>query len=69
MPIPKKEAKRVLDSLPDAATFEDIQYALYICHEIAQGIEDADAGRVIPHEEVVRRMDRWLGDSEGSTGS
>ena len=60
MPTPKEEAKRVLDSLPDAATFEDIQYAIYVCHKIAQGIEDADAGRVIPHEEVVRRMDRWL---------
>lgn len=32
--------------------------------EIEAGIEDADAGRIVPHEEVKRWLNSWDADNE-----
>ena len=56
----KQQVQSVLESLPEDATFEDIQYHLYVRQRIEQGLADAEAGRVVPHEEVVRRLAKWL---------
>lgn len=40
--------------LPDDATIEDAMERLYFLQKIERGLADADAGRVIPHEEVLR---------------
>ena len=56
----KQQVQSVLESLPEDATFEDIQYHLYVRQKIEQGLADAEAGRVVPHEEVVRRLAKWL---------
>jgi predicted transcriptional regulator len=59
METAKEEVRRILDSLPDNATLEDIQYRIYVRQAIAAGIHDVDEGRVISQEEVERRMSRW----------
>lgn len=69
MPTAKEEVRRMLDSLPDDATFEDIQYHIYVREKIECGLEDARAGRVLSEEEVERRMARLaavkdIGDEE-----
>jgi len=56
----KQEAQKVLDTLPEEASLEDIQYHLYVLQRIQRGREDIAAGRVIPQDEVERRMARWL---------
>jgi predicted transcriptional regulator len=56
----KQQVRSVLENLPEDASFEDIQYHIYVRQKIEQGLADAEAGRVIPHEEVVRRLARWL---------
>ena len=56
----KQQVQSVLESLPEDATFEDVQYHLYVRQKIEQGLADAEAGRVVPHEEVVRRLAKWL---------
>ena len=58
----KREAQRVLDNLPEDATLEQIQYHLYVLQKVEEGHRAIDEGRVIPHEDVVRRIDKWLGD-------
>jgi CHC2 zinc finger len=58
----KREAQRVLDNLPEDATLEQIQYHLYVLQKIEEGRRAIDEGRVIPHEDVVRRMAKWLED-------
>ncbi len=58
----KREAQRVLDNLPEDATLEQIQYHLYVLQKVEEGQRAIDEGRVIPHEDVVRRMGKWLGD-------
>jgi predicted transcriptional regulator len=59
METAKEEVRRILDSLPDDATLEDIQYRIYVRQAIAAGLRDADQGRVVSQEEVERRMSRW----------
>jgi len=46
-------------ALPDDATFEDIQYRLYVLEQIQMGPEDADVGRIIPHHEIKPQLARW----------
>ncbi len=59
METAKEEVRRILDSLPDNATLEDIQYRIYVRQSIAEGLRDVDEGRVVSQEEVERRMARW----------
>jgi predicted transcriptional regulator len=56
----KDEVRELLDNLPDDASLEDIQYHLYVRQKIQRGLAAAEQGRTIAHEEVVRRMSRWL---------
>ena len=59
METAKEEVQRILNSLPDDATLEDIQYRIYVRQAIATGLIDVTQGRVITQEEVERRMARW----------
>lgn len=55
----KDDVRELLENLPDDASLEDIQYHLYVRQEIQWGLEAAEEGRTITHEEAVRRMSRW----------
>jgi len=52
----RSEAHRLIDALPDDATWDDLMYRVYVRQCIDAGIEDADAGRVLDVEEVRRRF-------------
>ena len=52
----KDEAHRLIDSLPDEATWEDVMYSLYVREAIEQGLADSDADRVTPVSEVRTRL-------------
>ena len=60
METPKQQVQEMLESLPEDASLEDIQYHIYVRQKIEQGLEDVAAGRVISHEEVQRRLAKWL---------
>jgi predicted transcriptional regulator len=59
---PKEEVRMLLDRLPEEASFEDIQYHIYVQEAIRRGREAADRGELIEHEEIERRMSKWLGE-------
>jgi predicted transcriptional regulator len=48
----KEEALRLVKQLPEDATWEDLQYAIYVHQAIEAGEADADAGRVYTSDEV-----------------
>ena len=52
----RDEAQRLVDQLPDDATWEDLLYHIYVRQTIDAGLADADAGRVVTTEEVKRRL-------------
>lgn len=58
----EEEVRDLLENLPDEATFDDIEYQIYVLHEIREGIAEADRGELLDHEEVKARMTKWLGE-------
>jgi predicted transcriptional regulator len=61
MSTAKKEVKRLLNQLPDEASYEEIQYHIYVRQKIEHGLKDVEEGRVLTQEAVERRMAKWLG--------
>ncbi|HEX9458796.1 MAG TPA: hypothetical protein VGA84_06600 [Thermoanaerobaculia bacterium] len=59
METAKEQVQKILEVLPDGASLEDIQYHIYVRQKVEQGLADADAGRVVKHEEAMRRLDTW----------
>ncbi len=54
------KVRTMLDTLPQDATLEDIQYHLYVIQKIERGLKDIEEGRVTPHEEVMKEVNSWL---------
>lgn len=46
--------------MPDDATVEDIIEALYVRQKIDAGLRDVAEGRVMSHEEAMKRLGKWL---------
>ena len=60
MSTAKEEVKRLLDTLPDDSTLEDIQYHIYVCQKVEAGLADVDAGRTVSQAEAEEQMAKWL---------
>jgi predicted transcriptional regulator len=56
MSVVKNEARKLLDNLPDEASWDDVMYEMYVRKKIDEGIKAADAGDLIPHEEIKKRF-------------
>lgn len=54
----KEEARELLERLPDEASWDDLMYEIYVRKKIAIGLKAAESGRVVPHDEVKRRLTR-----------
>ena len=59
MDTAKEQVRKLLDVLPEDASLEDIQYHIYVRQQIDRGLSDIEAGRVVSHDEVVRRLSKW----------
>ena len=68
----KEFAQRVLRSLPDDASIDDVHYTLYVAdllerrgqavdEVLSNGVDAAMRdGKILAHDDVVQRMSRWL---------
>ena len=52
----KEDAHRLVDQLPDDATWEDLHYMIYVKQKIEAGLREIDEGLGIPHEGIVRQF-------------
>ncbi len=52
----KPEAIRLVEQLPTDATWEDLAYEIRVRQSVEAGLRDCEDGRVIPVEEVRRRL-------------
>ena len=60
MSTAKEEVRRILDRIPDDASFEDIQYHIYVREKIERGLKDIKEDKVLNQEDVEHRMSKWL---------
>ncbi len=63
-PTPKQATLDLIQRLPDDASFEDIQYEVYVLQKIEAGLREVEAGESVSHAEAGRRLSRWLGEDE-----
>jgi predicted transcriptional regulator len=56
----KQEVIKLVQSLPDEVTVDDIMAELYFKLQVDAGLKELDEGKGIPHEEVENRMSKWL---------
>jgi len=53
--------RALLDRLPDDCSLGDVTYHLYVVQQVELGLVEADAGNIIPHEQVVQELERrWI---------
>ena len=52
----KQKAHRLLDGLPDKATWDDLMYQIYVRQTIEEGIKDSDEGRTVDVKEVRKKF-------------
>ena len=56
MATPKQAAQQLIEHLPELALWSDIMYELYVKQKIEAGLKAVAEGRMVPHEEVKRRL-------------
>jgi len=56
----KEQVIRMIQELPDEVSVDDIMAELYFKLQVDTGLNELDEGKGIPHEEVEKRMSKWL---------
>ena len=56
----KDRIVEIMQDLPDDITYEDALYEIYVAFKIERGLEQADRGEGILHEEAKQRFAEWL---------
>jgi hypothetical protein len=52
----KEEARKLIDKLPEQATWDDIIYEFYVKKKLEIALKAADEGRVVSHEDAKKRL-------------
>ena len=60
MGSPKDEVSSLLEKLPDDASYEDIQYHLYVLEKVNRGLHRANTDGAVAHEDAKARLGKWL---------
>jgi hypothetical protein len=55
MPTPgiKEQARKLVDSLPDDATWEDLEYKIFVRRKIERGLESLEEEETLSTQEVL----------------
>lgn len=52
----KQEARRIIEDLPENASWDDLMYKIYVRQAIESGLEDSEAGRTVDVKELRARF-------------
>lgn len=56
----KEKIIQAVETLPADTTFEEAMECLLFIAKVERGIQQADAGETLSHQEVKERMSKWL---------
>ncbi len=56
----KQQVIQMIQELPEDITVDDVMAELYFKVQVDAGLRELDEGKGIPHEEVEKRMSKWL---------
>jgi predicted transcriptional regulator len=54
----KESLVELVQRLPEECTWDDVMYQIYVRQKIEESIQEADEGKLIPHEEVFREFEQ-----------
>jgi predicted transcriptional regulator len=52
----KDEARRLVETLPGDASWEDLMYRVYVRQTVEAGLRDFAEGRTVSHEDICNRF-------------
>jgi hypothetical protein len=52
----KEQAQKLVESLPDTITWDDLMYEIYVRLAIEDGLADSQAGRITPVKQVREKF-------------
>ncbi|HKT32452.1 MAG TPA: hypothetical protein VJS89_08175 [Gammaproteobacteria bacterium] len=50
----RDKVRHLADELPQGATWDDVLYRVALCRSVERGLTDAEAGRLVPVEELLK---------------
>lgn len=56
----KQQVIKMIQNLPEEVSLDDIMAELYFKLQVDAGLKELDEGKGISHEEVEKRMSKWL---------
>ena len=59
MTAPKLEAKKIIDSLPEDTSYDEILKELAFDRMIQRGLKDSQEGKSISNQEMGDRIKQW----------
>jgi len=62
MQTAKQSLEAMIRTLPEDASFEDIQYCFGVIAMLHERLASVDRGEVVSHQEVKRQLAKWLAD-------
>jgi len=58
--IIREQLYKIADQLSLNASIEDVIDRLLLLYKVEAGLKQADGGKVIPHNELEQRVEKWL---------
>jgi len=55
----REAAVKTINRLPEKCSLEDIMYRIDMVAQVLEGLDDAEAGRMISTEELLERVEQW----------
>ncbi len=59
MDLLKEATIESIKQLPDGCSLEDIMYKINFVAQVLQGLQDAESGKVLTTEELLKKVDQW----------
>ncbi len=59
MALLKEVSIETIKQLPDDSSLEDIMYEIDFVAQVLKGLQDAENGKLISTEELLKRVDKW----------
>lgn len=56
----KNDIKKLIDNLPENASYDDIIEAIYVRQKIQKGLKDSEEGHYYTHAEAKALLKKWL---------
>lgn len=54
----KQSLLELAQTLPDNCTWDDVMYQVYVRQKIEAGLQDAQEGRLVSHDEVFKEFEK-----------